>query len=74
MTAALLMNQVGVDKLSPAAIAAKAKAFKGLLLLGGPVVFCGKYPDLFPANKFQVYPTWVETPPELQKKLKARTR
>jgi branched-chain amino acid transport system substrate-binding protein len=39
------MNAVGPDKLSPEAIAAKAKAFKGPLALGPPTVQCGEYTD-----------------------------
>jgi branched-chain amino acid transport system substrate-binding protein len=39
------MNAIGPDKLSPEAIAAKAKAFKGPLALGPPTVQCGEYPD-----------------------------
>jgi branched-chain amino acid transport system substrate-binding protein len=39
------MNAVGPDKLSPEAIAAEAKGFKGPLALGPPTVQCGKYPD-----------------------------
>jgi branched-chain amino acid transport system substrate-binding protein len=39
------MNAVGADKLSSAAIAEQAKAFKGPLAFGAPQVQCGKYPD-----------------------------
>jgi branched-chain amino acid transport system substrate-binding protein len=87
MTVALFLNKLGPDKITPAGIAKLAKAFQGPLLLGGPVVFCGKYPD-YPANcgdgdrffrylgdgKFKVYPKWIETPLPLQKKLHAKTR
>jgi len=87
LTLAQFMNEIGVDNLSPQAIAAKAKAFKGPLVLGEPIVQCGKYPTL-PAvcgdgdqffrylgnGKFQRYPTWIQTPVELQKKLHARPR
>jgi branched-chain amino acid transport system substrate-binding protein len=39
------MNSVGADKLSSAAIAEQAKAFKGPLAFGAPQVQCAKYPD-----------------------------
>jgi branched-chain amino acid transport system substrate-binding protein len=39
------MNEVGADKLTPQAIADKAKAFKGPLVFGAPQVQCAKYPD-----------------------------
>lgn len=39
------MNAVGADKLSSAAIAEQAKAFKGPLAFGAPSLQCGKYPE-----------------------------
>jgi branched-chain amino acid transport system substrate-binding protein len=45
LTIAKFMNTVGADKLTPAAIAAQAKAFKGPLAFGAPQVQCAKYPD-----------------------------
>jgi branched-chain amino acid transport system substrate-binding protein len=38
------MNAIGANKLSPASIAAEAKAFKGPLAFGPPKLDCGKYP------------------------------
>jgi branched-chain amino acid transport system substrate-binding protein len=45
LTMIKFMNAVGADKLTPAAIAEQAKAFKGPLVFGAPQVQCGKYPD-----------------------------
>jgi branched-chain amino acid transport system substrate-binding protein len=45
LTIAKFMNAAGADKLSPAAIAQQAKAFKGPLAFGAPSVQCAKYPD-----------------------------
>jgi branched-chain amino acid transport system substrate-binding protein len=45
LTVIKFMNEVGADKLTSAAIAEKAKAFKGPLVFGAPQVQCGKYPD-----------------------------
>jgi branched-chain amino acid transport system substrate-binding protein len=45
LTVIKFMNEVGADKLTSAAIAEKAKAFKGPLVFGAPEVQCGKYPD-----------------------------
>ena len=44
LTTVKLMNEVGYSKLTPSAILAKAKAFKGPLALGAPALDCGKYP------------------------------
>ena len=45
LTIAQFMNAVGYDNLTPEAIAEQAANFKGPLLLGGPVIHCGKYPE-----------------------------
>lgn len=85
LTLAQFMNSIGVDNLSPATIIAKAKQFKGPLLLGGPIVHCGKYPAA-PANcgdgnyfikyvghgKFVRSTGWLQPPPALQKALHAK--
>jgi branched-chain amino acid transport system substrate-binding protein len=39
------MNAIGADKLTAAAIAEQAKAFKGPMAFGAPTLQCGKYPD-----------------------------
>ncbi len=44
LTMIKFMNEVGADKLTPAAIADKAKVFKGPLVFGAPQVQCAKYP------------------------------
>jgi branched-chain amino acid transport system substrate-binding protein len=43
LTTIKIMNQVGYANLSPAAILAAAKAFKGPQALGAPALDCGKY-------------------------------
>jgi hypothetical protein len=43
LTTVKLMNELGYAKLTPGAILAKAKAFKGPLALGAPALACGKY-------------------------------
>ena len=45
MTLAKFLNAVGPDKLTPDAIVEQMKAFKGPLILGSPVLQCGKYPE-----------------------------
>ena len=45
MTLAKWLNGVGPDNLSTDAIVAEMKAFKGPLILGSPVLQCGKYPE-----------------------------
>jgi branched-chain amino acid transport system substrate-binding protein len=45
LTIMRFMNAVGADKLSSAAIAEQAKAFKGPLAFGAPSLQCGKYPE-----------------------------
>jgi branched-chain amino acid transport system substrate-binding protein len=76
------MNAIGYDNLSPEAIAEQAQAFRGPLLMGGPVVQCGKYPDA-PAvcsdgdyffqyegdGIFTRISGWMQAPPELQEEL-----
>ena len=44
MTLAKWMNTIGPDALSTDSIVAQMKAFKGPLILGSPVLQCGKYP------------------------------
>jgi branched-chain amino acid transport system substrate-binding protein len=81
LTIAKFMNKVGYGKLSPTAIAAQARAFRGPVVLGPPTLQCGKYPKL-PAicadgasffryqgnDVFQRVPGWFETPVAIQKK------
>jgi branched-chain amino acid transport system substrate-binding protein len=43
LTTIKIMNEVGYANLSPSAILAKAKAFKGPQALGAPALDCGKY-------------------------------
>jgi branched-chain amino acid transport system substrate-binding protein len=45
LTVAQWLNKLGPDKITPQAVAAQAKAFKGPLAMGPPTVQCGKYPD-----------------------------
>jgi branched-chain amino acid transport system substrate-binding protein len=45
MTTIKFLNEVGVDKITPQAVLAKAKEFKGPLALGAPELQCGKYSD-----------------------------
>ena len=45
MTLAKWLNAVGPDNLTTDAIVAEMKAFKGPLILGSPVLQCGKYPE-----------------------------
>ncbi|HEY1777728.1 MAG TPA: ABC transporter substrate-binding protein [Solirubrobacteraceae bacterium] len=84
-TIAQFMNEIGYNKLSPAAITAKAKAFKGPLLEGGALLHCGKYRSVPAAcsdgNYFFKYEGngawnrvsgWTEPPPALQKELEQR--
>jgi branched-chain amino acid transport system substrate-binding protein len=44
MTLAKWLNEVGPDKISTDTIVSAMKAFKGPLILGSPVLQCGKYP------------------------------
>jgi branched-chain amino acid transport system substrate-binding protein len=44
MTAAKFMNALG-DEITPAGIVEQMKAFEGPLILGSPVLDCGKYPE-----------------------------
>jgi branched-chain amino acid transport system substrate-binding protein len=80
LTIAKFMNQVGYDKLSPTAIVAKARAFKGPIALGPPTLDCGNYPKV-PAlcgdgvyffryqgnGVFKRYPRWFHAPVGIQK-------
>ena len=45
MTMAKWLNAVGADNLSTESILAEMKAFTGPLILGSPVLECGKYPE-----------------------------
>jgi branched-chain amino acid transport system substrate-binding protein len=79
------MNNIGYDKLTPQAIVAQAKKFRGPLFMGQPRVLCGNYPaapgmcgggDNFfrygGNNKWKKYPVWIQVPVELQKQLHAK--
>ena len=44
MTLARFMNAVG-DDITPDGIVSEMKAFEGPLILGSPVLQCGKYPE-----------------------------
>jgi branched-chain amino acid transport system substrate-binding protein len=44
MTLAKWLNAIGPDKITTDAVLAQMKAFKGPLILGSPVLQCGKYP------------------------------
>jgi branched-chain amino acid transport system substrate-binding protein len=86
LTIAKFMNQIGYNKLSPSTIAAKARVFKGPIVLGPPILNCGKYPDApgvcADGASFFTYkgdgvfarvpPGWFETPVAIQKELKAK--
>lgn len=43
LTTVRFLNQVGADKITPARVLARAKAFRGPLALGAPKLQCGKY-------------------------------
>ena len=45
MTLAKFLNSVGPDNATPDAVLSEMKAFTGPLILGSPVLECGKYPD-----------------------------
>ena len=45
LTLAKWMNAAGADNLTPDAIVAQMKAFNGPLVLGSPVIKCGKYTE-----------------------------
>ncbi len=78
------MNAIGADNITPETIAEKAQAFAGPLLMGGPIIQCGKYPDA-PAvcadgdyffqyegdGAFTRISGWMQAPPELQAELGA---
>jgi branched-chain amino acid transport system substrate-binding protein len=85
LTIAQFMNKIGYSHLSPKAMVAQVKHFRGPLLLGEPVVHCGKYPTA-PANcgdgdhffkyegnnKYVPVSKWTYTPLALQKQLHAK--
>ena len=85
LTIAQFMNRVGFSKLSPAALVAQVKVFRGPLLLGQPKVQCGKFPA-YPANcgdgdhffryegnnKFAAVSAWTYMPVAVAKKLHAK--
>jgi branched-chain amino acid transport system substrate-binding protein len=45
LTTARFLNQLGYGHITPSAVLAKAKAFKGPVALGAPALACGKYPS-----------------------------
>jgi branched-chain amino acid transport system substrate-binding protein len=45
LTTVRFLNEVGADKITPARVLARAKAFRGPLALGAPKLQCGKYKD-----------------------------
>jgi branched-chain amino acid transport system substrate-binding protein len=45
LTTIKFLNEIGPDKITPQAVLAKAKEFKGPLALGAPELQCGKYTD-----------------------------
>lgn len=60
LTTVRFLNEVGADKITPARVLARAKAFKGPLALGSPKLQCGKYKnapgicnDMFQAFTYQ---------------------
>jgi branched-chain amino acid transport system substrate-binding protein len=60
LTTVRFLNEVGADKITPAKVLARAKAFKGPLALGSPRLQCGKYKtapgicnDMFQAFTYQ---------------------
>jgi branched-chain amino acid transport system substrate-binding protein len=84
MTLAQFMNKIGYSKLSPSAMLAQVKAWKGPLLLGGPIIDCGQYKfapgSCAAGNYFFHYDgngkwtrtsTWLGPPPALVKELEA---
>jgi branched-chain amino acid transport system substrate-binding protein len=84
LTLSKFMNDLGPDNVTPDAVAEKAKAFKGPLLLGGAELACGKYPKSVAVcgdgdqffrylgnKKYEPIGGWIQTPIELQKKLGA---
>lgn len=75
LTTARFLNQVGYAHLSPAAVQAKAKAFKGPVVLGAPSLDCGKFRgqpavcndqaqffEYQGANKFVKTSGWIKPP------------
>ena len=78
------LNKIGYSKLSPAALSAQAKSFKGPIMLGPPSEDCGKYPTLpascsdsldffqYKGNSvFNRVGGWESAPPALLTKLTA---
>jgi branched-chain amino acid transport system substrate-binding protein len=60
LTTVRFLNEVGADKITPKAVLARAKAFRGPLALGSPKLQCGKYKnapgicnDMFQAFTYQ---------------------
>jgi branched-chain amino acid transport system substrate-binding protein len=78
------LNKIGYANLSPTAVSAQAKSFKGPIMLGPPAEDCGKYPTL-PAScsdsldffqykgggVFNRVGGWQSAPPALLTKLSA---
>jgi branched-chain amino acid transport system substrate-binding protein len=80
LTTVQWMNKLGYGHITPQGMTKQAKAFKGPLFLGQPVVTCGKYKKYpnscgdgayffkYSGNgKFSRYPKWFEPPASLQK-------
>jgi branched-chain amino acid transport system substrate-binding protein len=75
LTIVKFLNEIGYDKITPQAVLAKAKEFKGPLALGAPALQCGRYADA-PAicndqvqffnysgqNKFTKVASWLRPP------------
>ena len=85
MTIAQFMNKVGYAKLSPAAVSEQVSTWRGPLLMGGPVIQCGKYRfapgscqdgnyflRYLGAGKWARVSQWVEPPAALVASLKRR--
>jgi branched-chain amino acid transport system substrate-binding protein len=86
LTLAQFLNDIGADNITPEAISERLQEFNGPLLLGGPIIECGKYPSA-PAvcadgdyffqyegdGRFTRISGWIQTPVELQEELGATT-
>jgi branched-chain amino acid transport system substrate-binding protein len=86
MTIAQFLNKIGYDHLSPEAVTAQIRAWKGPLLMGGPQIECGKYTfapgNCQDGNYFLRYlgkgdwarvSDWVEPPAALVASLRKRS-
>jgi branched-chain amino acid transport system substrate-binding protein len=84
LTLAQFLNDIGPDNITPEAVSERLQSFSGPLLLGGPIIQCGKYPSA-PAvcadgdyffqyegdGVFTRISDWIQTPIELQEELGA---